>query len=479
MPQADLIAQIREPLRATSILLALVAALAPPSALALITGGNGNDPVHDPGWPKGAAEIFNDKRRIAYWEGPPFGGGEWHAEYRGDAVTLTALLEKFAKLEVKNKRVVVHDGVGHSFWLNPNRDAAKEKEAQMDWSFMVWQPKNWESLRKLPADLNPTEAAAADGPPSQFDVYTGGNVHWAEVTVLKELTVVDQRLEAHGFKAEDNTVLEGTITDISTNKPLAATIRLERVEPQHTGGYKYVSVAKATADDQGRWVLKNVPADWFRIVADADGYVPRVVAYGRFDGQPSWKSYSSGLAKPASVTGRITDDEGKPLADVVVRLQDVAVGEGGRYEGPDEFKCKSDADGRFRANQVPVGKANVWIHKAGYCRPGLGQPIMMPAKDIDLTMKRSAQLRVTVDFKNTNRPQGYIVEIAPEGGSRPGTWGGSANINEKNQIEFNDVPPGKYVLEGHPNPSSADQHTKPIAVELKGGETAETTIVAN
>ena len=257
----------------------------------LITGGPGNDPVHDPGWPKGAAEIFNDKSRIAYWEGPPFGGGEWHAEYRGEAKTLNDLLVKFAKLDVKNKQVVVHDGVGESFWLNPNGEAGKEKQAQMDWTFMVWQPQSWERLRKLPADLNPTEGATADGPPSQIDVYTGGNVHWADVTVPKELKVVDQRLEAHGFKPDDKTVLEGTITDLSSSKPLAAMIRLERIEPQHTGGYKYSTAAKTTADDQGHWVLKNVPAGWFRIVADADGYVPRVVGYGRFDGQTSWKSY--------------------------------------------------------------------------------------------------------------------------------------------------------------------------------------------
>lgn len=478
MPRLNSCPQFRWPLKVNAILLAALLALAPVSALALITGGPGNDPLHAPGWPKGAVEIFNDKSRIAYWEGPPFGGGEWHAEYRGDAKTLNDLLAKFATLDVKNKRVVVHDGVGHSFWLNPNRDAAKEKQAQTDWTFMVWQPKNWESLRKLPPDLNPTEGAGADGPPSQIDVYTGGNVHWADVVVPKELKIVDQRLEAHGFKADDKTVLEGTITDLATNKPLAATIRLERIEPQHNGGYQYPAVAKTTADDQGHWILKNVPGGSFRIVADANGYVPRVVGYGRSDEQPSWKSYSSGLAKPASVAGRVTDNEGKPLADVLVRLQDVVVSEGGVYDGPDEYKYKTDADGRFHADQVPVGKANVCVYKSGYSRPGFGLPITMPANDVELKMTKSAQLRVTVDFKNANRPQGYMVEIEPEGGSKPGTWGGSGNINEKNQIAFHDVPPGKYVLEGHPNPSSANQRTKPITVELIGGETTETTIEA-
>ena len=150
----------------------------------MITGGEGNSPIRDPGWPDGAAAIFNTPSRIAYWEGPPFGGGQWHAECRGDAKALSAVLADFAKLGVQAKRVVVHDGVGRSFWLNPNDEPAKRAAAKMDWSFMVWQPANWERLRKLPADLNPTDPDdAGAGPPSQIDVYTGGNVKWADVVV--------------------------------------------------------------------------------------------------------------------------------------------------------------------------------------------------------------------------------------------------------------------------------------------------------
>ena len=87
-------------------------------AAALITGGEGNKPISDPGWPKGAAAIFNHPSRIAWWEGPPFGGGQWHSESRGDARTLTAILTAFSKMDAKTKRVVVHDGVGQSFWIS-------------------------------------------------------------------------------------------------------------------------------------------------------------------------------------------------------------------------------------------------------------------------------------------------------------------------------------------------------------------------
>src|SRR5262245_2713183 len=109
----------------TGLIIALLAVVSPPEAFALITGGEGNKPLTDPGWPSGAAAIFNHTGRIAWWEGPPFGGGQWHSECRGDAKALSAVLADFAKLDVKTKRVVVHDGTGYSFWLAPNREPGK------------------------------------------------------------------------------------------------------------------------------------------------------------------------------------------------------------------------------------------------------------------------------------------------------------------------------------------------------------------
>ena len=61
---------------------------------------------------QGAAAIFNTESRIAYWVGPPFGGGQWHAECRGDAKALNAALADFARLDVKSKQVVVRSGYG-------------------------------------------------------------------------------------------------------------------------------------------------------------------------------------------------------------------------------------------------------------------------------------------------------------------------------------------------------------------------------
>jgi hypothetical protein len=40
-------------------------------------------------------------------------------------------------------------------------------------------------------------------------------------------------------------------------------------------------------------------------------------------------------------------------------------------------------------------------------------------------------------------------------------------------MAFDNVPPGRYVIRGQPNPSSADQRTEPVTVDVQGGKTVE------
>ncbi len=447
------------------------------SAWALIMGGEGNAPLNDPGWPKGAVEVFNAESRVAYWEGPPLGGGQWHAECRGDALALSVVLENFAQIDTPRKRVVLHNGIGHSFWLNPGREPEKRAKAMIDWSFMVWQPDSLKFQRELPARMRPVDKGE-NTILAQLDVYTNGFVRWADVIVPEKLDIIDDRLEVHGFTADDGTVLEGQVTDLATQKPLAAKLILEKIESQKEGGYRYSKLIEVEADAAGHWVVKHAPQEHCRLVLTAEGYVPRVIAYSQYDDQPRWLEHNAGLSKPASVTGRVVDEQGKPLPDVDVRIGDLATKNGGSYEISDDPNLKTDAEGRFRFDGAPLGTASVWIHKPGYVRPGLGPTIETPATDLKLEMRLSAKLKVTVDFSDTTRPEGYIVHIEPEEGEQVGKWSGDGNIDAAGHITYQDIPPGRYVVHGRPNPGSESQQTSKIALDLKGGATTEVTIKA-
>ena len=251
-----------------------------------------------------------------------------------------------------------------------------------------------------------------------------------------------------------------------------------KVEPQSAGGYKYTAVAETTADARGHWVLKNAPQGWHQIVVSADGYVPRIVGHGQYDDQPGWRSHDSGLSRPALSPARLPTDRvsRSPVSTCNSTTWQPKID--GRYDSPQEYNATTDAEGRFRIEQVPIGETRVWVRKPGYVRPRLGLAITTPKEDVELTMLRSSQLRVTVDFSKTTRPEAYIIEIEPEGGSMVGSWGGSATIDANNQYSFSDVPPGRYVLKGRPNPGSEDQQTEPATVVLLGGETVEVKLIA-
>jgi hypothetical protein len=93
-------------------------------------------------------------------------------------------------------------------------------------------------------------------------------------------------------------------------------------------------------------------------------------------------------------------------------------------------------------------------------------------------MIKAGRILVTVNFTGKERPAGYMVRIEPEGGESVGKYGGSGDISDKNQIAFDKVPPGRYILRGQPNPSSGDQQTEPVKIDLKSGETAEVKLGA-
>ncbi|WP_435009367.1 carboxypeptidase-like regulatory domain-containing protein [Tundrisphaera lichenicola] len=458
------------------LLLAVLAVSSPREASALITGGTGNTPLRDPGWPTGAAAIFNHTGRVAWWEGPPFGGGQWHSECRGDAKALSAALADFVKLDVKVKKVVVHDGVGHSFWLAPNQEPEKLSAAKIDWAFSLWVPANWEKLRTLPADFNPT-GAGETSPPSQIDVYTAG-IDWASVAIPAGIEVIDDRLVAHGFTVADGPVMEGKVTDLTTEQPLAATMRLQRVDPQQKGGYLYPVVAEAKANAQGRWVLKNAPAGWVRVVVEAEGFVPRIAGHARLDDQPRWQSFDIGLVRSAPVSGRVVDEDGTPMADVNVRFGNVQATSGGRYQSPSEYKFKTDANGRFRAETIPAGTASIWVNKPGYYGPGLGHPVKSPEENVEIRMNRAGSVLITVDFEGKKRVGEYVVKISPEGGDVVGSYGGSGNIDDRDQMNFAILPPGRYILTGRPNPGPDSEETEPVTIDVKGGLAAEVILKA-
>jgi hypothetical protein len=86
---------------------------------------------------------------------------------------------------------------------------------------------------------------------------------------------------------------EGRVTDLATGCPIAARVRLERIERQPRGSYRYKVVAQTAANAHGRWVLKQTPTGWHRVVVGpmlssrcARGEASRPISPGAISGDP-------------------------------------------------------------------------------------------------------------------------------------------------------------------------------------------------
>ncbi len=434
----------------------------PQTALGMIRGDKGNSLIPDPGWPKGAAKVFNSPHRIAWWEDPPFGGGRWHSECQGDNEKLSQVIEDLSKTQSVKTRIVVHSGVERSFWLDPNREQVGNRAIEVDWVFVVWQKSSWDFQKNLPNHISALRNDKSTEPIAELHVYTGGLVDWPNIKVPAGIETIDNRLESHGFSSKDGRVVEGSIRDFETDKPLSASVSLESLDPS-TGEREHKVTLETLCKASGDWHFKAIPLGQYRIVARIDGYVPVCVARLSVDGQPRWERYDIKMKQSESIRGRAVDDKGHGLGDAHIRLVDL------EYEAIDQYVVKSDAAGAFEFKNVPKGQAMARVSLAGFYSPGNGTKLTVPSERNELILFPAGEIQIEVLFSSP-RQTPYIVEMTDASGKGVGKWGGSGNINDENQIVFKNIPPGNYLVSGQPNPGSKDQRTETVSVEIVGGQ---------
>jgi len=130
------------------------------------------------------------------------------------------------------------------------RTASRKKlvAAKIDWVFMVCSPASWEHS----GSSRPILTRRARRHVSAFaDRRLTAGINWADVIVPGGIEVIDQRLVAHGFHGRRRGGAGGQGHRSVDQAADRAAVRLERVEPQQKGGYRYPVVAETKADAQG------------------------------------------------------------------------------------------------------------------------------------------------------------------------------------------------------------------------------------
>jgi hypothetical protein len=475
------------PGRAFAVLPALISVLGllAGTASALILTGRGHDPVQDAGWPQGALALANLKSRVGWWEGPPFGGGQWQFLYRGDTAVFAEALKSFASVRAPALDLVIHDGPEENTFLKDEKKPPSD--ARVDWTFTVWNPARWHHLFN-----NPKSVFSADHPsfrqpvdPPRLDVYVGGGgVDWTKVALPTGLRVRDERASAAGITPTGGAVVRAEVYDMATGKPVIGARMI--IASMARGGQDpekdYQRVAEGVSDDSGRVVVERIPVGTHRVSVMAGGYAPRVLGYDRY-GERTFKQFQVELAEMASVRGMATDLNGQPLPGVTVNASSTMAIDGRGYSGPDMRQAVTDATGRFTLSGLPAGYTQIRAHAPGYYFGDIFTIHDVPSTNVVLRLTGAGIISVRIFDKNgqaISRFQGseLHVSVEPKGGSRIGSWGGGARVQDDGTYEFKDLPPGEYRISSRPNPVSSNRQNAPEQIiQVKPGMKTEVKIV--
>jgi hypothetical protein len=441
---------------------------------ALITGGFGNDPVQDQGWPAGSLDVANLESRVGWWEGPPFGGGMYVFLYRDkDTAAVNQALVKFSQIKSSKLEVVLHDGPYESFWLRDHQKPADEAQpkARVDWTFTVWRPESWHRLYNDPRSAFSSDRKEFRQPvdPPRIDIYIGdGSIKFGALKLPETITVRDERQEAAPVKLEGGSLIRGRVTDMLTGKPIAkAEVQAVKTIAKPEGGYETQRVAHAVTDDTGNYELSKLDPAARSIGIRAAGYASRSVEVDAGE-KPVYRMVDAELAPEASISGRVVNEVGDPIAGVIVSTTTTLAVDGRGYASAGYRKAETNNEGRFDLKDLPRGYVQLSYRKDRYYHTPLGELLAVPGETVEITMVRTGTIRgkVTAAGKPVSDTSVMLEQEGKKEGTwgGVGTWGGGMNTNAEGHFEFAGAPPGNYRIQ-------ANGQTKTIT--LAGGETAE------
>lgn len=406
--------------------------LVAPCAHALILVGTGNKPVSDRHWPTGAVEVANLPTRIGWWEGPPFGGGQWHFEYAGDTAAFQQAIDTFAKIQAPALDLFVHDEGKNSFALKTNR---------LDWTFVIWDPRNWSNLYgggKVLFSDDPN--AGKPMPPPRLDLYLGGSdIDFSRIVVPKNITVHDERASAAGVDISGGSVFVATISNALTRAPLpgARLIVRERSDRFSTN---------VVTDINGVARVNGIPLGGYQLSAAADGFVE--VPAGWFDlSAHSYKKVSAALAPARTLAGKLVDESGRGVPGVSLIAANTLLPSGAPYSPLNKPGATTDSAGRFVLDGLPPGRVQIWLRATNYFAPHTFDYHAVPGEEVSILVKATGSLRVQVRDAVGNGAAANI-SVEPREGRGHGKWSASANLTTEGSL-FHAVHPGTYVVTVH------------------------------
>jgi len=275
--------------------------------------------------------------------------------------------------------------------------------------------------------------------------------------------------------------ISGVVVRADTGEPIAGARVILSVNGQDGGSLLEAEpdseplgfLPQVTTDAHGRFLFTDLRPASYTVAAQSNGFAPQ--QYGArqprrrgtrlaiFPGQPV-STIVIPLVATGTISGRVTDETGRPIARMPVVIERVVYTADGRRTLKAVNTSHTDERGEYRAYWITPGRYYVLaaplrsgvraIAEAGYPAtyyPGVAQQSVATTIDvapgsevnaIDVTVSRQPVFRVRGRFPDRMTPDLVWLCSNPvaEGSDREGT------VSNDGSFEFRNVAPGSYSI---------------------------------
>lgn len=247
---------------------------------------------------------------------------------------------------------------------------------------------------------------------------------WATVELGKDGDEVVIDLDPAG-------TVTGTVTSVAGAPIAGATITaapdasgmMRMFMPQMGGDVVPVPPPAATTRADGTYSLEGVPARSIRLRADRDGFLGAAAAPVRVQADAVAEHVDFVLSRESVLEGRVTDAQGKPVAEAEVSVEVPGEGVGrmmAQFMGGLGRTGRTDGDGMYRVNGLPAGGRKVTVDADGFLKKK--SEVTLPMEGSlrqDFVLEPGFRVAGVVLAPDGTPVAGAAVAVAAKGGDRP------------------------------------------------------------
>jgi len=267
-------------------------------------------------------------------------------------------------------------------------------------------------------------------------------------------------------------------------------------------------------NEEGRWELRDLPAGRYELMATKTGYVS--LKYGQrrpFEqGKPleirdaqTIENINFNLSRGSVIAGRVTDEFGDPIAEVMIaaqryqfvngRRQLVPVGRFSESDDGGNFRLYGLAPGEYYLSASPMGSSfgqssddstgyaptyypgTANAQQADKVSVGMGDEVS--GLQFSLVPTRTAKITGTA-LDSRGRPMaGAFVSVIERSGEDFRMSMGAANqVRDDGTFTLSDVAPGEYVIQARSFGASPDDEVASTPITVTGEDISGLALVA-